>query len=222
MGFAYKVARITLNGTMFGGSEHWSTGFYMGATGADATAPTDAFLTEVNTAWQAFFQNSTSYISTSYQTTGVRGALLGTDGKTIAGSIKNFYPATPYAGGSNNSALPPQCALVATLMTDTPRGLASKGRMFLPGVSAVINGTGHLSAINCQSIVDNLKTFFAALNATVEQPGTVITASKGGSGVNLAPGLNRVIRTVRVGDVFDTQRRRRNELNEVYYTSTAL
>lgn len=124
MGFAYKVARITLNGTMFGGSEHWSTGFYMGATGADATAPTDAFLTEVNTAWKAFFQNSTSYISTSYQTTGVRGALLGTDGKTIAGSIKNFYPATPYAGGSNNSALPPQCALVATLMTDTPPGVS--------------------------------------------------------------------------------------------------
>lgn len=222
MAHAQKVARITINGTMFGGLEHWSTGFYMGATGADATAPTEEFLGIAAAAWKTFFQNSTSWISGQYQVTGVRGALLDTAGKTIPGSIANYFEPTPYSGGAGPSAMPPQCALVATLVTATPRGLGSKGRMYLPGICATVNSSGHIASADANNIAINLRTFFAALNGTVERPGTLITASKGSKPPLVGPGVNRVVTNIKVGNVYDTQRRRRNELVEVYSTSPAL
>lgn len=216
MALAQKVARITINGTCFGGLEHWSTGFYCGAPGADATVPTEAFLSIVNDAWKTFFQTTTAYVSGYYQTTEIRGALLGTDGKTIPGGINHFYVNTPYSGGSGNSALPPQTALVATLATATPRGLGSKGRMYLPGINTAVKADGHIDSTAATQIATALSTFLKAVNATVEQPGVVITASAGSKPPLVGPGVNRVVTAVKVGNVYDTQRRRRNELVETY------
>lgn len=222
MAYSNKVARITLNGTMFGGLEHWSTGFYMGATGVDSIAPTELFLEHVSTAWKTFFQSPGSWISNQYQTTSVRGALLDTSGATIPGSVANHYEITPYAGGGGPGVMPPQCSLVATLQTATARGLGSKGRMYLPGINAVVNSTGHIATAEAAGIATNLRAFFATLNSDVEQPGQLITASKGSKPPLVGPGINRTVTNIKVGNVYDTQRRRRNELVEVYSTSAAL
>lgn len=216
MALPFKVARITINGTMFGGAEQWSTGFWMGAAGADATVPTAAFMDIVATEWKKFFIASTSGINLNYQTTSYRGALHGTDGKGIPGAVVNKYEGTPYGGGGTGSAIPPQNSLVATLTSAVPRGLGSKGRMYLPGISLSISADGRIPSPGPLNIATNLKTFFAALNATVEQPGVVVNASPGSKPPLLGPGVIRPITGVRVGNVYDTQRRRRNQLVEVY------
>lgn len=216
MGYAHKVAKITINGSMFGGLEHWSTGFYMGQQDSDASPLNDQFMSAVNTAWQAFFTAASSKIGLDYKTTSIRASIMNSDGLSDKSTIKNFYPPTEYTGAGGPSKLPPQCALVATLTTSTPRGLGSKGRMYLPGISASVDSTGHIATADTLAIANNLKTFFLALNSSFDQPGFVVTASQG-SKVNIFNGpVNRIVTGVKVGNVYDTQRRRRNELVEAY------
>ena len=182
MPYAKKVVRVTLNGTMFSGNEHWSTGFFMGSAGADATAPSDAFMALVASSWKTVFTTASSKINPSYFTTGVRAALLDTSGASIPGSIKNYYETTPYAGAGSATSMPPQCALVATLVTATPRGLGSKGRMYLPGISAPVDGTGHISTTDTGTIATNLRNFFAARHSRCRN------RSRGGRGHHRQPG----------------------------------
>lgn len=216
MAFTKKVARITIHGTSFNGNEEWTTGFYMGTTGVDATQPTQAFMDIVKSSWQTFFTNATSYFGTAWKTDYVKGVLLGTDGKTIADSAMYSYYTTAIAGVQAGAMFPPQCALVATLTSGAPRGLASKGRMYLPGINATLDNTGHISSTNTGTIATNLKTFLNALNGTVEQPGVVILASQGRKAPLVGPPVNAVVTGIRVGNVYDTQRRRRNQLLETY------
>lgn len=218
MAFAHKVMRITAFGTAFGADEEWSTGFYYGQEGADAATPTQLTANAVLAHWTTFFQNSTSNISNAYKTVGVRVALMGTNG--IMDPNANFYayPTVPFTGANASTPMPAQISLVASLQARPDRGLASKGRMYLPGVNESVDTTGRISGTKTLAIATNLDTMFTAMNGAIDIGGYLINASKGGSGTNLAPPINRRVEDVLVGNVYDTQRRRRNQLTETYST----
>jgi hypothetical protein len=113
--------------------------------------------------------------------------------------------------------MPPQVSLVATLTSAKARGYGSKGRMYLPGVNAPILSTGKITTGSVTPIVANLKTFFDTINASVDVPNNVIlnaTASTKAGSVHDA--AIWPVTGVKVGDVYDTQRRRRNQLVEAY------
>lgn len=215
MAYPHKVARVTLSGTMFGGQEIWSTGFFMGFEGTDAPAITETGVSDISAAWETFFKASTSYISTAYTYNMCKVAMIATDGKAVPDSAVYYSPQAPVTGGSNATALPPQIALVATLANSLPRGLATKGRMFLPGVCAAVDSTGHLQDIVTSAIATNLQTFFGAIMNDADTPGRAVLVSAGNS-LQLRPGELRNVTQVRVGNVYDTQRRRRNALMEAY------
>lgn len=218
MAFSNKVNRVTLHGTAFNGEEIWNTGFYIGSVGADAALPTELMASRINSFWQTFFQGSNTKISNAYLAYGVKVARLNTDGTTEADSVKYFDAPTPYAGNASTSPYPPQIALVATLVTATARGLGAKGRMYLPGITAGLDTNAKVSATDRANIATNLAAMFNGINADADVPGTVMTASFG----RVSPatvGVNQVITSVRVGNVYDTQRRRRNALVESYSTS---
>lgn len=219
MAFAHKVNRVTISGTMFGGEEEWSTGFYFGYTGGDADLPDQTLVDGIGPLWQTFFTNATSRVSNQWKTSEIKVAQLGTDGKTIPDSpVYYTYPA-PITGAYNSPSFPPQCALVATLVGPLPRGLASKGRMFLPGIVGSVDSNGRLGDTDRGTICTNIKTFLTAVNA-LPANNVVVLASKG----SLVPGgsapIIKAAISVRVGNVYDTQRRRRNALTEVYSTAT--
>lgn len=215
MAFAYKVNRVTLHGTAFNAEEIWNTGFYMGNTGSDADAPTELMASRINSFWQTFFQGANTKISNQYACYGVKVAQLNTDGTTVADSVRYFDASQPYAGNSTTTSFPPQIALVATLMTGTARGLGAKGRMYLPGVQASLDGNAKISSTDRGNIATNLAAMFSGINADADVPGSVITASFGRVSPATA-GVNVPIVSVRVGNVYDTQRRRRNALVESY------
>jgi hypothetical protein len=123
---------------------------------------------------------------------------------------------TPIAGADVSSGHPPQIALVASLLAGTTKGVGQPGRMYFPGVAASVDPTGHIASSYPISIATTLAAFFAAINGSVDRPGAVINASAGGTGANIAPAVNREITDVKVGNVYDTQRRRRNALVETY------
>jgi hypothetical protein len=222
MVYAHTVTRVTLSGTMFGGAEEWSTGFFLGQEGSDSTAPTQAAADQIRDAWATFFNNALSWVSNHYSFTQVKMAQIDASGHTIDASVIYSYPATTVVGGATSGHHPPQCSLVCTLLSDRPRGKASKGRMYLPGFAGTINGSGKVDWDQVGSISTNLKTFFDSFADDADVPDQLILAAKG-TGIDAALNAqNDYVETIRVGDVVDTQRRRRNGLNETYVSKVLL
>jgi hypothetical protein len=220
MPFADKVVHVTLSGEMLGGQEEWQTGFYCGLPEGPAPVPTQLFTDAVRDAWVTFFTAFTSGISMDYTFTQVKAVRLGTDGKYDGSAVATSMPATAVTGGSSGSPMPPQVALVATLIAGSGKGLAGKGRMYLPGVRFPVDGGGHLSTGQTDGIATNLAAFFNTVNGSFDVPGEVINASKGMTKFAGAGARNVPINGVRVGNVYDTQRRRRNALAETYSIRT--
>jgi len=216
MVYAHDVVRVTLSGTMFGGAEEWSTGFFLGQEGSDATAPTQAAVDQIRDAWAVFFASATSYVSNLYTFTQAKAALIDDAGHTVLDSVKYSYPGTAVVGGRSAGHLPPQNALVVTLLSDRPRGKASKGRMYLPGVCVGIGTNGKIDATSVGAIATNLKTFFDSMVGDADIPDQLILAAKGTGALPALTAQNDYVETIKVGDVYDTQRRRRNQLVETY------
>lgn len=169
------------------------------------------------------------WMDTAGRSTGCRLDLLkvypiGTNGKAI--------PAAPYTSGTpvtltwtaNNplgatsgNLMPINNAVVASHRTSQV-GRAGRGRMFIPGLAA--------GAVSAEGLVDPtvlgflLNAQVALLEAVSYIPGGAITAEvvpciTGGSFTQYAS-----ISQVRVGNVFDTQNRRRRQLVETYSSAT--
>ncbi len=214
--FADKVVHVTLSGKMLQGNEEWQTGFYMGLAQGEAPVPTQEFVDGVRDLWQTFWTTPGNAIAAQFTFEQVKAARLGKDGRYDGTAVPISYPTAPVAGGSSGNPLPPQIALVATLIAGSGKGLAGKGRMYLPGVRQVVDDSGHLLGTTPQTIATNLTTFFNGIRTLSSAPGVPINASRGSVKLLGADARNVPINGVRVGNVYDTQRRRRNQLQETY------
>jgi hypothetical protein len=227
MSYAHAVNRVTISGTCFGGAEEWSTGFWMGSEGADAGDPNGA-AEQIAGYWRTFFELAANAVSSGYITTQVKVAQHIAETEATDLSKVDFYTVSPLMdGGGTSVALPAQISLAMTLTSEIQRGTGAKGRMYLPGInSPVTGGTGKLLSTFCDTLRTNLKTMFDGINADADIPDSVILASRG-TKTTLLPGgdiiyinpHNKLVTGLRVGDVYDTQRRRRNGLSEAYSTA---
>lgn len=228
MGYAHALKRVTFSGTSFNGAEIWSTGLFVGSSSADCSNPTQAFADACRTAWTAFFQNADSHIGNSWKTDNVKVAQIGTDGKTSLSNVVYAPYGTAIAGIDGGPVYPPQIALVASLENAGARGLAAKGRMYLPGIASGLGGDGRITTSHSLGIANAMKALIDQINDACPPGEEVILASQGrrtkGPDGKYTPvpgtAVTAAVNRVRVGSVLDTQRRRRNQLVEVYQTAT--
>lgn len=202
--------RVTLLFNVLDGAEEASTGFSTFPVPGAGQAEMEAYAL---TAATLFVQEVWDTLKTIYppETTflGAQARTYNVDNDLIA-SGESLY-VTPIAGTSSVDGLPVQTAIVVSLRTPAP-GARGRGRMYLPAPDVgSITQLGRLASTRQQTVADLLRDFFDAWNAasTTEAAGVV---SQVGSSVTA---LNQV----RVGNVFDTQRRRRDQLPEVYVTN---
>jgi hypothetical protein len=222
---AHRTTRVSILGTMFGGAEEWSTGFWIGSPAADAALPTQAQADAIAAAWRTYFTAAASGFSGNFTTTAVKLASVGIDGKSSASDTIYSTLAPAANGGNNNGAYPPQIALVATLSSTVARGVGSKGRMYLPGIFSPVDATGHIASAAQGTMLANLVTFLRAVNNAQGNFESIVLASHGSVNRDGTPKIDgrspitTNVTSVRLGNVFDTQRRRRNALREVYQTT---
>jgi hypothetical protein len=223
--YAHKFGRCTISGTMFSGAEEWSTGLQFGFPNADVAEIVPGTAQRIATHWQTFFTTPGHAISVVYQTVEVKLALINLNGKTDLDNIDYYTYPSPIQGGGAGQAYPPQLTVAATMTTDNQRGLASKGRMYIPGINFAIDGTtARLSATYINTLNTGFKAFLDACNADAQIGADVIVASKGhklktldGDGQpDYLDGRAAKVTGCRIGNVYDTQRRRRNGLAETY------
>lgn len=225
--YAFAVNRVTISGDCFSGAEVWTTGFFLGSESADAVDP-DGLAAEIAPYWTTFFTTANSTVASTYRSLQVKVSHIGADGVTD-GALTDYYDwVTPPTGNAGPTSMPPQTSLVCTLTSNLTRGAGAKGRMYLPGINGAVTTSGKVTGTTPTNASLNLKTMFDAINSDVDIPGQLILASHGPV-TKVLPGpvntyfdpLNVLVTGLRIGDVYDTQRRRRNGLTE-FYTNRAL
>jgi hypothetical protein len=116
------------------------------------------------------------------------------------------FQITPVPGTSTANPLPHEVAIVASLRTATA-GKSYRGRIYLPPPAVTMVGEdARFVATSRQSFTDLIAAYLAPL------PGVALLSVV----ASVTKGAYSPITEARVGDVFDAQRRRRNELIEVY------
>lgn len=199
--------RVTLLGTMAQQAEAWSCGF--GAI-ADPGITADELQTMADTA---------SFLGDTELWTGIKdkyppgvkfvGARVQhvSDGGVVLGSAESILT-TPDAGTGGTAALPSEVAVVISLRTATA-GARGRGRMYMPGFAAdVVTAAGAILPAATEQLADASQEFFNAWNADPTTTTAVVVSMVGSS--------TDAINSIRVGSIYDSQRRRRDALVESY------
>lgn len=128
---------------------------------------------------------------------------------------------TGWGTGTFVASMPPQTAVVLSLRSDVPSG-RGRGRLYLPAMGGSISAsTYRLTSPVLQTLANDSATFLRGIQDAIK------------SGVNPAPAVGTIqlcvvsktagsrvdINRIQVGDVVDTQRRRRDRLAEAYVSA---
>lgn len=212
--FARQLIKVQFLGDSFNQQEQWTTGFYMAPNFGSASLPGD-LASKIAPHWQTFFTAAGSSISNKYRTISIKANLVGTDGKQITNPTQEYFYPAPIVGANAAAPLPPQITLVASLRNNLPRGLATHGRMYLPGINAGVDADARIAAGTRTTIATAFQSFLNSVN---------LLATSSGNFVHIASfkgtGTDRPVTKLLMGDLYDTQRRRKNALTEQYSTVT--
>jgi hypothetical protein len=135
----------------------------------------------------------------------------GTD-NLLALSIAGRGTALP---GITAPKMPAQTASVVSLRTNTPGG-SGRGRMYWPGLGYSLGTNLRLGSATTSVIVSEMKTYLAEMDAALTTQFAPISFDLAirSRATHTTPHVVRI----QVGDVLDTQRRRRDTLAESYQT----
>lgn len=200
---------LTILGDGWGGQEIWQTGFRL-----DSPTPMiPAEFAAVDSGVMTFLGNPALKFPAGCRYIGLKWSPVGVDGKYGAdGESVEWLKASPSNGGSGNAY--PQIALVTSNRTARARGYASNGRNYWPSACPPLASDGLISVADAESVRANAVFLIDAINDA--DVGRVVVGSVAGAG-RLEP-----VTAVRVGRVMDTQRRRRNNLAELYTSEEAV
>ncbi|HEV2928130.1 MAG TPA: hypothetical protein VGW74_05520 [Propionibacteriaceae bacterium] len=206
-------------GTATGGQETWQVGLHLAGPAPAAPAPTMPAAATLrgwlNDVYGPVHTDDNIRLAGGAICSWAKIVQLGTDGKYLDDPVLGEITPTiaGYAGGDTAASV--QDSMCVTLWSGSTRGAANFGRIYLPWWAAQVQNTnGRVASVTCAGNVLTLATFFTATNAWA--------ATALGTGVairimsKMELGTTKDPEFVRVGDVKDTQRRRRAQLAEQY------
>lgn len=175
--------------------------------------PSQADLDSVAAAIATFWEAGTAAIAPQYQLTFLRLARIDTDGSYVPNipSIDHGYSPLVGGGGTNGYMYPLQVAHVATLLTQVTRGLAYKGRIYLPPLNVAPGTDALLNVVAVNNRMNTLATMLSALQGSAL--GEMRVYSKGNAAV--PGGASQLIVGVQADTRMDVQRRRAEQQNGV-------
>jgi len=147
----------------------------------------------------------------------VRLAAVGMDGAELADALE-FTDTTPPVGTSATTEL--QDTVCASLRSGSTFGSANFGRMYLPH-TRLSRGSGPTSD---SSVTGPIATAFRLMLNTCTSQINVLTTPTVQPFImgNQAPKPSKPVINVAIGNVTDTQRRRRNQVQETYSVLTLI
>lgn len=195
------------------GGEKAQTG-YMVEPGATATGfvssmvqiDAEALMTSFANIWNSADIDTAEYT----KLVGLKVAAIGTDGRYL--SEARTFARTGAVIQGNNPGVPPQCSVVVSFSSGQSLGRANHGRMYLPFTKlqqATASPYGATTAVS--AFATTAQTWFASTETTL---GLIQAASR----IRIASklGVLKDVTQIKIGNLTDTQRRRRAQLPETY------
>ena len=221
MAYPFPFHRLVIGGKI-ATTEHWNTSLAI-ATGGAATPVDSTLLTAVAGAVSTWFVGSgtnDARIESNATLEFIKLNRLDTAGHYMDDAQTHLYPTPPV--GPEAMIAPPQTSVVVTLRTSQERGLANRGRMYLPptyGIMALDSGgrlsTGYAArnASSISTLINGINSIYTAWTGAGDFGGRVAVVSKTRSGAWHS------VTAVEGGRVVDTVRSRRTSLVEDYQPS---
>lgn len=198
--------RLDFQGTLHG-AEIFQHGHHVSSADTAAGVASDAAAQ-----WLAILAVSafSSCFPTGIQWTQVNVSELGATPASPV--VTSAQTAISDGGTATTGSLPNQCAVVVSLRSATA-GSRARGRMYLPPIDEDgLTTAGRLTTAYQTTLADNVEDYFDAM--TTAGHSSVVVSSVGGVYTTYP------LIELRIGNVIDTQRPRRNDLAEVYITRT--
>jgi hypothetical protein len=199
---------LTAHWTQAGATiEQGQTGLRFDSPAAASQALVDACAA----AWSTFWTTAVAGIEQGYQLAFLRLASIAPDGNYVPDSVAYDHVFSGVVGGGGVTAnrFPLAMSMASTLLTAVPRGLANRGRMYLPWYNAPLQIGYVWQAADANNRSNPLAAMIGALNDVLPGPASVM--SKKG-----LLGAKQPITAVMTGRRPDTQRRRQNHIPEQY------
>jgi len=213
MAYKQPFLRLVVSGTLYG-VEGFSYGMSFINDNGTGTPPSTVPAGVVSAL--ATFHARSGFLSSAAKMNLVKLNLIGTDGKYVSQSDTVYYEWTSPIAGGFGSHPPPQIALAVSLRTGARRGLASRGRFYLPAPGMTVDATtGQLSQANVETVVSHVNALITGLETAL--PGWDL-----GVVSNVRDGAQRAVEHVEVGRTLDTIRSRRASLPERYAVGAVL
>lgn len=203
---------LTIRGVSQGSADRWGIGIrFFNNTPA---SPTQAEVDECVAPIRTWFTTTGMFFPLTTTVDEIKMAAIATNGLYVPGTIAPVATiGAAITGTTSSAALPPQVAYVVSLATNLPRGRGHMGRIYLPAFRSSIPLTnGQLGVAEVDGILGFTKTLINALVATSGIAAAAVMSPLG------APA--QTVITLRGGRVLDTQRRRREQIDEAYRTLT--
>lgn len=227
MAYPTNLVKLTFGGSMFNTNEIWQCGLTLAIPGSAVNitqAQVDALATALGPVVEGYWGAIGKYIASPVALQWSKVAELGTTGRYTSenAAVHTTQPEMRgggYSGIGNdsqnigNTFITPQAAVVITLDAKIRGARGRLSRFYLPMPVASIDGASGRAPVLAPQFLQASAEFIGRVNAEASEvvPGlVVVSASKVGDGTINA------IKSVRVGDVIDTMRTRRNGLREVY------
>lgn len=215
MAYPHTFWKITFGGELETTDEIWSCGFHVAAGTSDVTASLQPAneSTELMAIWDAletFHTAAVNSVPGKMKLRWVKIATIGKDGRYL--QAPSEYLSEYGISGSHTGSFIPSTAVVYTLAANKFKDPGKYSRFYLPTAPPSQNGAFKELSVQSQDRADSAVVLIDAVNAVF-------------LGLNSAYKVRAVsqrvsdyldIKKVRVGNVIDTQRRRRNGLYETY------
>lgn len=210
MAYAEPFLRLVVSGSLFG-VERFSYGMSLVTSfnNPPLDEPTEVPQAIID-ALSAFHNTANFPIACALDT--IKLNLIGEDGRYVNQDTVLYEYETPVIGTAS-TAPPAQVAWAVTLGTAASRGLASRGRFFLPTPTVAIGADGRVSESAALARANQVAQLVADITAAV--PGFSV-----GVVSNVGAGARRPVTHVEMGRVLDTMRSRRRSLDEARVVAT--
>jgi hypothetical protein len=202
--------------------EIWQCGIRGGPAAGSAHdyGDEDAMLAAIQGPFKTWYGAVASSMRSDYRLEYLKLNEIAPDGSYADATTTHRFDYGTFQAGGVTPSVPSILTLAWSWKTARLRGIASKGRIFPPVAFTTTQGSPRVSSAVTATNVTAAKALLSVLSKPngVDfefAPCVVSAGSHGGTGT----GAIENITGVRVGDVVDVQRRRKNALVDVYATS---
>lgn len=214
--------KMTWGGSLASNEEIWSCGINL--ADANDTLNADQYWTfiklnigQLASATSDFHSRAATRIPSGARLEWVKVARIGNDGRYMDQPAEHIYP-TAVNGGSSNAQYVPQVSTVVTLISSKYKDPGKYNRFYLPTRTPTTSNSFSLTTAEAEGIAESAVTWLEAINADIvyESPIGSITTRISPSIYSKTLQTDFSVVKASVGTIFDTQRRRRNKLQETY------